>query len=480
MESRIDIAVAKDELRRINEALHEPRLLIGGLAVNQYVPSRISKDIDLVCEFGEAIELIGRLYPAVDWNIEDGNTDEFRPSYRITNRVHGDRFGEIQFGPKILERRPYDGIRWDRIYDGAEPFVFRKEKLSKILVPTTASLAFTKLLSFIGRYVPAEDMESVARGKVGRDLRDFGDLTNHPDFSLNQFYDLIRQAELDESLANDVSERLEAYGLYEEFFRCSIASSAARLGASWGTPRVAGGAMSSAAEGAMRYDPEELSVIDRYGWQVNASPGDAERRVTNRGEAVAPGCLFVVDVQNDFMAGGPLSACGTETLLDSLNGAINAAQQVGIEVVYIRDWHPESHWSFKENGGPWPSHAVEESEGAAFPEGLEIVPSSKIFNIGTDNRTKGYSPFESGELEEYLGNHGVSTIFVAGIALEYCISATCLDAIACSKTVIAVESLIRPASARLSEQETRWKILTDRGVIRASELPSLLRSERKP
>jgi hypothetical protein len=201
MQKPIDRAIAKGELERINQALREPHLLIGGLAVEQYLAARNSKDIDLVCEFETALELVESLYPPRDWTVDNKLLDEYRPSYQIKHRVED--LGTIIFGPKISERSPYDHIDWDALRHGASPFRSASGPLPNILIPTVHALAYTKFISFLGRRAPEH--------KVQADLKDFVNLTNHGDFSLSGFYDLVRKTGAFEKLRLAFREKSEGY-----------------------------------------------------------------------------------------------------------------------------------------------------------------------------------------------------------------------------------------------------------------------------
>lgn len=182
MKKPIDRAIAKEEIERINDALTAPHLLIGGLAVQQYCVARDSKDIDLVCDFNTARSILDSLYPLNDWKIENKTNDEYRPSFHISHRVE-DR-GVLIFGPKISEREPYRHLDWNLLMQDARPFRTTGNKvLPNILVPSVASLAFAKFMSFLGR-----DTD-----KSKKDLRDFVDLSNHDDFSASRFHDLVRK-----------------------------------------------------------------------------------------------------------------------------------------------------------------------------------------------------------------------------------------------------------------------------------------------
>jgi hypothetical protein len=197
----IDRAVAKAELKRINDVLAEPHLLIGGLAIQQYYSARISKDIDLVCDFDVAQHILDTLYPSRDWKVYDKQNDEYRPSFQIRHKVED--IGTIIFGPKISERPPYNHIDWERLKEGAQPFVTAAGLLEKILVPAAHALAYTKFISFLGRHAPED--------KVKADLKDFADITNHENFSVSLFYDLLRRSKSFEELSESFRAKASNY-----------------------------------------------------------------------------------------------------------------------------------------------------------------------------------------------------------------------------------------------------------------------------
>lgn len=172
----IDIAMAKEELIRINGALEDPHLIIGGLAVNQYYVPRQSEDIDLICSHNVAVGLIKKLYPSDQWEIDEVNNDEYRPSFIITSK-HKKEYGQIKFGPKIIERDLYENLDWKYLFEDAQAFKFKTLKLEKILVPCVEALAYTKLISACGR---------IDRPKSEKDFEDFVNLLNVPSFRINK------------------------------------------------------------------------------------------------------------------------------------------------------------------------------------------------------------------------------------------------------------------------------------------------------
>ncbi len=210
----IDRAIAKKQLERINAVLKCPQLLIGGLAVQQYYPARMSKDIDLVCDFATAHLLLETLYPSRDWKIVDKQNDEYRPSFQITHKV--DDLGTIIFGPKITEREPYKHLDWNRLMSGASPFNGSAGSLENILVPSAHALAYTKFISFISRRAPEE--------KIRNDLKDIVDLSNCEDFCVSLFFDFLRMSKALEELTADFRAKIGAYqDLLKDSCLCGLA-----------------------------------------------------------------------------------------------------------------------------------------------------------------------------------------------------------------------------------------------------------------
>jgi nicotinamidase/pyrazinamidase len=134
--------------------------------------------------------------------------------------------------------------------------------------------------------------------------------------------------------------------------------------------------------------------------------------------------LIVVDVQNDFCPGGALAVPDGDAVVEPINRLAAAAPFV----VATRDWHPPDHGSFAEQGGPWPVHCVAGSRGAELHPGIDRSRVDAVVDKGQARDTEGYSGFEATGLEALLRSRGVDTVDVAGLALDYCVRATALDA----------------------------------------------------
>ena len=134
--------------------------------------------------------------------------------------------------------------------------------------------------------------------------------------------------------------------------------------------------------------------------------------------------LIVVDVQNDFCPGGALAVPDGDAVVEPINGIAHDARFV----IATRDWHPPDHGSFAEQGGPWPVHCVQGTAGAQLHPGIDGSQIDAIIDKGQAPGREGYSGFEGTELARLLREHDVDAVDVAGLALDYCVKATALDA----------------------------------------------------
>ncbi len=138
--------------------------------------------------------------------------------------------------------------------------------------------------------------------------------------------------------------------------------------------------------------------------------------------------LVVVDYQNDFASpDGALSVSGG----DAIAGRINELMRSGDYdlVVATRDWHPPDHGSFTEQGGIWPVHCVQDTEGAQLHPDLDTAAVDVIVDKGQDRDTEGYSGFDGTALGELLRERGIDQVTVVGLATDYCVKQTALEAL---------------------------------------------------
>jgi nicotinamidase/pyrazinamidase len=138
--------------------------------------------------------------------------------------------------------------------------------------------------------------------------------------------------------------------------------------------------------------------------------------------------LIVVDVQNDFCPGGALPVPEGDQVIPVLNDYIKIFKKANAAIFATRDWHPPNHISFEAQGGPWPPHCVQNTEGAKFHPDLKLPDDTTIVSKAMDPRKEAYSGFDGTELADNMKKQGVTKVFVGGLATDYCVKNTVLDA----------------------------------------------------
>ena len=159
--------------------------------------------------------------------------------------------------------------------------------------------------------------------------------------------------------------------------------------------------------------------------------------------------LIVVDVQNDFCPGGALAVPAGDQVIPELNRWIKYFEERNFPIAYTQDWHPADHCSFRENGGLWPRHCVQRTLGAEFHR--DLVVRGGIFKKGFRSDKEAYSGFEGRldgdpngpDLGEWLYQAEVTRVYVGGLATDYCVKATVLDALRRGFEAVVIRSAIR-------------------------------------
>lgn len=138
--------------------------------------------------------------------------------------------------------------------------------------------------------------------------------------------------------------------------------------------------------------------------------------------------LLITDIQIDFLPGGALPVANGDEIIPVVNNYIMHFEAAGGHVIASRDWHPANHSSFKSQGGPWPAHCVQGTEGAKISPQLKLPDHTVIISKATDPKHEAYSAFDSTNLDNQLRQLSVKRLFVAGLATDYCVVNTVLDA----------------------------------------------------
>ena len=164
-----------------------------------------------------------------------------------------------------------------------------------------------------------------------------------------------------------------------------------------------------------------------------------------------PEALLIVDFQNDFTPGGALGVDGGDAIAARLNEL--AADPRFDLVVATRDWHPADHGSFTEQGGIWPVHCVQGTAGAELHDALDRTRVDVIVDKGQDTGTEGYSGFEATGLEALLRERGIDRVTIGGLATDYCVKNTALDALRLGFDVTVDSAAVRPVEVSPGDGE---------------------------
>lgn len=168
--------------------------------------------------------------------------------------------------------------------------------------------------------------------------------------------------------------------------------------------------------------------------------------------------LLIVDVQNDFCPGGALAAPNGNEVVPVINKIMSKFPIV----VASKDWHPKKSSHFNN----WPEHCIQDTKGAEFHPDLYEEGIQKIFLKGTSGEDDGYSAFEATnvDLKEFLQEHKVDELFIAGLTTEYCIKDTALNAVKEDFKTHVIEDAIRPVNVNEGDGEKALKEMQEAGI----------------
>jgi len=179
--------------------------------------------------------------------------------------------------------------------------------------------------------------------------------------------------------------------------------------------------------------------------------------------------LLVVDVQNDFCTGGALAVPESDRVVASLNRYIDDALAHGLAVYASRDWHPVITNHFTPYGGAWPVHCVQGTDGARFHPDLNLPPSVTIVSKGEQPDSDGYSAFEGRTprgalLYTDLRERGITRLYVGGLATDYCVKHSVLDALAAGMHVSVLEDAISGVDAHPDDSARALAEMREKGA----------------
>jgi nicotinamidase/pyrazinamidase len=170
--------------------------------------------------------------------------------------------------------------------------------------------------------------------------------------------------------------------------------------------------------------------------------------------------LLIIDFQNDFTSGGALEVPGGDDIAEPV-------KRLAGEFDYVfatRDWHPPDHASFETEGGPWPVHCVQGTHGAELHPAMRDIDVDEIVDVGAEREDEGYSGFEKSTLADLLHERGVREVAVVGLATDYCVRASTIDACREGFDTTVVTDAIRAVDVNPGDGERALEDMKEAGA----------------
>jgi nicotinamidase/pyrazinamidase len=177
--------------------------------------------------------------------------------------------------------------------------------------------------------------------------------------------------------------------------------------------------------------------------------------------------LLITDIQKDFLAKGALPVPGGNEVIPILNAYAKIFENAKAAILASRDWHPANHISFKAQGGPWPPHCVQNTKGAEFHPDLKLPGCTVIISKATHAAKEAYSAFDGTDLAETLKTRGVTRFFVGGLATDYCVVNTVLDARKLGYTTVVLMDAVRGINVKPGDVDHAVEAMVNAGVEQA-------------
>lgn len=181
--------------------------------------------------------------------------------------------------------------------------------------------------------------------------------------------------------------------------------------------------------------------------------------------------LLVVDVQKDFCLGGSLAVPDGDKVIPILNRYLQKFHSAHLPIFVSRDWHPPVTEHFKAYGGVWPPHCVQDTPGAEFHPDLILPKEAVVISKGMDPGKDSYSAFQASandgtDFSTLLGQRGVQRLFVGGLATDYCVKQSVLDAIRQGHEAVVLEDAVRGVEIHPGDSEEAFQEMVRSGAKR--------------
>jgi nicotinamidase/pyrazinamidase len=190
--------------------------------------------------------------------------------------------------------------------------------------------------------------------------------------------------------------------------------------------------------------------------------------------------LLIVDVQKDFCPGGALGVAGGDEIIPIINRYIELFRNNGRPIIASRDWHPSVSRHFREFGGIWPVHCVQDSDGARFHPGLLLPPECLVFSKGTNPLLDDYSALQARNeaekpMSQYLDELGLHFLYICGLATDYCVSQSVMNGLRQGFSIFVLADAVRGVDMEQGDSERALAEMVAAGAILTS-LDELLSS----
>jgi nicotinamidase/pyrazinamidase len=175
--------------------------------------------------------------------------------------------------------------------------------------------------------------------------------------------------------------------------------------------------------------------------------------------------LLIIDMQNDFLPGGALGVDAGHEVVAPINHLIELFREQGLPIVASRDWHPNDHCSFADQGGPWPPHCVAGTPGAEFTAELALPDDAIVISKADTAPVDAYSAFAGTSLAAQLRERGVERVTVCGLATDYCVLNTVTDAMEEGFDAIIVPEAMRAVDVEPGDGRRAMDRMVARGAV---------------
>ncbi|MGO8806085.1 MAG: nicotinamidase [Candidatus Bathyarchaeia archaeon] len=178
--------------------------------------------------------------------------------------------------------------------------------------------------------------------------------------------------------------------------------------------------------------------------------------------------LLITDIQNDFLTGGALPVPGGDEIIPLLNEFARIFADAKAPIFASRDWHPRNHCSFKQQGGSWPPHCVQDTKGAEFSPKFKLPKDAVVVFKATDPMRESYSVFDQTTFAKELKERSIRRLFVGGLATDYCVLHSVLDARKHGYETIVLMDATRGIDAQPEDVDKAVESMLKCGAVQAT------------